>query len=301
MPPRRPKRAKGRGSARKGLDEYTEKLVKASLVEDIGSGDITTNAIIPPKKKGSCRIVANENLVVCGLAVCEKVFTSIDKGITLERCVNDGDAVKKGTIIARVSGRLGRILSGERVALNFLQRLSGVATLTREFTKKAGEGAKILDTRKTTPCMRILEKYAVRVGGGYNHRFGLFDSILIKDNHIKIAGGVARALARVRKKYPRGATIEVEVDNLKQVKEAVRGEADIIMLDNMATEKIKRALELIGNRAMVEVSGGITLQNVRQVATTGVDFISTGSLTHSARAVDMSMKVETYEGHRRRG
>jgi nicotinate-nucleotide pyrophosphorylase (carboxylating) len=298
MTPKRRKRTKG---AEPGLEQYTEKLVRASLVEDLGSGDITTDAIVPPKKKGTCRIVANEAMVVCGLAVCEKVFTSIDKAINFKRCVNDGDAVKKGTVLLRVSGRLGKILSGERVALNFLQRLSGVATLTREFTKRAGAKVRILDTRKTTPCMRILEKYAVRVGGGYNHRFGLFDSILIKDNHIKIAGGVARALTRVRKKYPEGVAVEVEVNNLNEVKEAVRGGADIIMLDNMDIKKIKRALEFIGGRAVVEVSGGITLRNVKEVVKTGVDFISAGSLTHSPRAVDMSMEVEPYAGHRRRG
>jgi nicotinate-nucleotide pyrophosphorylase (carboxylating) len=298
MTPKRRKRTKG---AEPGLEQYTEKLVRASLVEDLGSGDITTDAIVPPKKKGTCRIVANEAVVVCGLAVCEKVFTSIDEAINFKRCVNDGDAVKKGTVLLRVSGRLGKILSGERVALNFLQRLSGVATLTREFTKRAGAKARILDTRKTTPCMRILEKYAVRVGGGYNHRFGLFDSILIKDNHIKIAGGVARALTRVRKKYPEGVAVEVEVNNLNEVKEAVRGGADIIMLDNMDIKKIKRALEFIGGRAVVEVSGGITLRNVKEVVKTGVDFISAGSLTHSPRAVDMSMEVEPYAGHRRRG
>jgi nicotinate-nucleotide pyrophosphorylase (carboxylating) len=298
---RRRKRAKGGNPAQRGFNEYTEKLVKASLVEDVGSGDITTGAIVPPKKKGTCRLVAGEDLVVCGLGVCKKVFASLDRGITFKVSVNDGDAVKKGAVLARVSGRLGKILSGERVALNFLQRLSGVATLTREFTKKAGANARILDTRKTTPCMRILEKYAVRVGGGYNHRFGLFDSILIKDNHIKIAGGVAQALAGVRKNYPQGAAIEVEVKNLKEVKEAVRGGADIIMLDNMDIKKIKSALELIGGKATVEVSGGITLKNLTQVVRTGVDFISTGSLTHSARAVDISMEVETYAGHRRRG
>lgn len=290
-PVRRKKRASGRPGQR-GLDKYTEKFVKASLVEDLGPGDITTAAVVPEGKKGTCRIVAKEAMVVCGLAVSKKVFTIIDKDVKFKNSVNDGDAVKKGACIARVSGRLANILAGERVALNFLQRLSGVATLTREFTQRAGTNVRILDTRKTTPCMRILEKYAVRVGGGYNHRFGLFDSILIKDNHIKIAGGVGRALTRVRKTYPESAAVEVECKSLKQVKEAIRGRAAIIMLDNMPAEKIKKAIELIDHKAMVEVSGGITLKNVKRAAMKGVDFISIGSLTHSARAVDITMEVE---------
>jgi nicotinate-nucleotide pyrophosphorylase (carboxylating) len=285
------RRASGRPGQR-GLDKYTEKLVKASLVEDLGPGDITTAAVVPEGKKGTCRIVAKEAMVVCGLAVSEKVFTLLDRGVNFKSSVNDGDAVKKGACIARVSGKLAKILAGERVALNFLQKLSGVATLTREFTRRAGTIVRILDTRKTTPCMRILEKYAVRVGGGYNHRFGLFDSILIKDNHIKIAGGVARALSRVRKTYPESTAVEVECKNLKQVKEAIRSRADIIMLDNMPAEKTKKAIELIDHKAMVEVSGGITLKNVKRAAMKGVDFISIGSLTHSARAVDITMEVE---------
>ncbi len=293
MPPgRRKKTTYRRPAARQGLNRYTEKLVKASLAEDLGPGDITTEALVPERKKGTCRIVAKEAMVVCGLAVCEKVFSSLDKDITFKKLVNDGDGVERGECIAKVSGRLGRMLSGERVALNFLQRLSGIATLTREFADKAPTSVRILDTRKTTPCMRLLEKYAVRVGGGYNHRFGLFDSILIKDNHLKIAGGVERAISRVRKRYPESATVEVEVKNLKQVKQALKGRADIIMLDNMPVEKIKRAVELIGDNAMTEVSGGITLNNVKRAAMKGVDFISIGSLTHSARAIDITMEVE---------
>jgi nicotinate-nucleotide pyrophosphorylase (carboxylating) len=292
---------KGTRRAGEGLGRYTEKLIKASIAEDLGSGDITTRAIVPPGKKGSCRIVAKEALVVAGLGVCESVFACIDKGITFTKCVNEGTAVKKGTVMARVSGGLDKVLSAERVALNFLQRLSGVATLTREFTKRAAGRASILDTRKTTPCMRLLEKYAVRVGGGHNHRFGLFDTILVKDNHIKVAGGVGRALSRVRKNYPEGSAIEVEVTSLKEAREAAAGGADIIMLDNMDVRKIKRAVEVIGGKALVEVSGGITLDNVAGVSRTGVDFISIGALTHSARSVDISMEMEAYAGRGRRG
>lgn len=301
MTRKRAKSVKGARRAEMRLEQYTEKIVRASLVEDLGSGDVTTLAVVPPGKKGTCRIVAKQDFTVCGLAVSEKVFKSIDRGINFKALVNDGDAVKKGRILAIVSGRLGKIVSAERVALNFLQRLSGVATLTREFTKKAGPGARILDTRKTTPCLRLLEKYAVRVGGGYNHRFGLFDSVIIKDNHIKIAGGVEEALKRVRRKYPEGTAVEVETKNLNQVRQALGGGADIIMLDNMEVEKIKKALKLIGDRAMVEVSGGITVENVRRVARTGVDFISTGQVTHSARAVDITMDVVDDARNRGRG
>ena len=276
-------------------------LINASLAEDIGSGDLTTDSIVPLTVKGKATILAKERFVIAGLLFTEKVFRTLDGDIKFKRHVNDGDTVNSGDAIASVSGRLANILKAERVALNFLQRLSGVATLTGRFIKEIrGTGVKILDTRKTTPCMRILERYAVRVGGGENHRFGLFDAILIKDNHIKIAGGVEKAIKRVKEKYPKGMSVEVEVKNLKEVKEALKCGAAVIMLDNMDTAMIKKAVSLIGKRALVEVSGGVTLKNVRRIASCGADFISIGALTHSARAVDASLEIEKWNQRPRR-
>ncbi len=290
---KRKKKGAAKTRGRIPLNEYTERIINASLVEDIGSGDITTEAIVPENKKGRARIVAKQRAVVAGLLVAEKIFKTLDDTIGFKRHLNDGDVVKKGDVIATVSGRLKNILTAERVALNFLQRLSGVATTTREYIKKTkGLPVKILDTRKTTPCMRIMERYAVQIGGGFNHRFGLFDAILIKDNHIKVAGGVEEAIGRVRARYPKGTSIEVEVRTLKEVREALKADADIIMLDNMGIDRIKKALKLIDGRAFVEVSGGVTLDNVARIARTGVDYISVGALTHSVRAVDMSLEVE---------
>jgi len=283
------------------LNEYASMLINASLAEDIGSGDLTTDSIVPLTVKGKATILAKERFVIAGLLFTEKVFRTLDGDIKFKRHVNDGDTVNSGDAIASVSGRLANILKAERVALNFLQRLSGVATLTGRFIKEIrGTGVKILDTRKTTPCMRILERYAVRVGGGENHRFGLFDAILIKDNHIKIAGGVEKAIKRVKEKYPKGMSVEVEVKNLKEVKEALKCGAAVIMLDNMDTAMIKKAVSLIGKRALVEVSGGVTLKNVRRIASCGADFISIGALTHSARAVDASLEIEKWNQRPRR-
>ena len=283
------------------LNEYASMLINASLAEDIGSGDLTTDSIVPLTVKGKATILAKERFVIAGLLFTEKVFRTLDGDIKFKRHVNDGDTVNSGDAIASVSGRLANILKAERVALNFLQRLSGVATLTGRFIKEIrGTGVKILDTRKTTPCMRILERYAVRVGGGENHRFGLFDAILIKDNHIKIAGGVEKAIKRVKEKYPKGMSVEVEVKDLKEVKEALKCGADVIMLDNMDTAMIKKAVSLIGKRALVEVSGGVTLKNVRRIASCGADFISIGALTHSARAVDASLEIEKWNQRPRR-
>ena len=284
------------------LSAYADVLIKAALFEDIGPGDITTKATVPPAMTGVCKIIAKEDIVVAGLFVAQKTFGQLDNSADFRCLCKDGDAVKKGRTIAMVTGALGALLTAERVAVNFLQRMSGVATLTREFVAKTrGTKARILDTRKTTPCMRMLERYAVRAGGGSNHRFGLFDCILIKDNHIKAAGGVKKAVEAVYKKYHEVVPVEVEVTNFKEVKEAVAGGADIIMLDNMPVARIKKALRIIDSRAFVEVSGGINLSNVRAVAKTGVDFISVGALTHSARAVDISMEVVSYESSGRRG
>ncbi|MEE9614728.1 MAG: carboxylating nicotinate-nucleotide diphosphorylase [Thermodesulfobacteriota bacterium] len=274
------------------LDRYTEVLIRAALVEDLGPGDITTDAVVPRGTQGSASIVAKQPLIVCGLSVAGRVFASVDRRLCFTPLAKDGARVRKGAVIAKVEGGLRGILSGERVALNFLQKLSGVATLTSEFVKKAGKrGPRILDTRKTTPCMRILEKYAVKTGGGENHRLGLFDAVLIKDNHITAAGGVGKALDAVKKRYRGKVSVEVETKSLQEVREALHAGADLIMLDNMGVAKIKKAMALIGERALVEVSGGITLENVGEVSRSGVDFISVGGLTHSAPAVDISLKV----------
>ncbi|MBI5587396.1 MAG: carboxylating nicotinate-nucleotide diphosphorylase [Deltaproteobacteria bacterium] len=284
-----------------GLHDYAELLVKAALAEDIGSGDITTGAIVSKTAKGEAEIIAREDMVVAGLFIAEKTFKLLDRRSVFHPNFKDGHAVKKGSVMATVSGRLSALLTGERVALNFLQRLSGISSMTREFIRRIDNPeVKLLDTRKTTPCLRVLEKYAVKAGGGYNHRFGLFDAVLIKDNHIAAAGGVKPAVGRVLKRYRDSVPIEVEVTNFKEVREAVEAGADIIMLDNMDAAKIRKSLKMIKNMALVEVSGGVTLANVRDIAATGVDFISVGALTHSAPSVDISMEVVSYAGKRGR-
>ncbi len=287
---------KEKNMAMPGLMEYSELLIKAALKEDVGSGDVTTTAVVPKGAKGEAEFIAKEDLVVAGLFMAERVFKLLDKGSSLQAFYRDGDRVKKGERIATISGRLSPLLTGERVALNFLQRLSGIATLTSKFVKKAGPHVKILDTRKTTPCLRLPEKYAVKAGGGHNHRFGLFDSVLIKDNHIKAAGDVKEAVRRVYRKYGKSIPVEVEAKTLKEVRDALSSGADIIMLDNMAIAMMRKALKIIKKKALVEVSGGITLDNVSKAASIGVDFISIGALTHSARAVDISMEVRPNAG-----
>lgn len=275
-----------------GIIGFTDLVVEAALAEDVGGGDATTSASVPPRLRASCRLVAKEDMVLAGLFVAERVFRSLDRKAKVESPYEDGDRVRKGRTIATVTGRMSSLLTGERVALNFLQRLCGVATITRRFVDRVnGTGTRILDTRKTTPCLRKLEKYAVAAGGGYNHRFGLFDQVLIKDNHIRAAGSIAAAVKGVRKKHGDRALVEVEVTNLKETREALAQSVDVIMLDNMTPARVAKALDVIGGRAMVEVSGGITLATVRDYAETGVDFISVGSLTHSAPAVDISMVV----------
>lgn len=284
-----------------GLEGYTERVVDAALSEDAGTGDITTMSIVGPAQRGEAVIVAKESCVVAGLFVADRVFRHIDPGVSFRPMFRDGDAIRKGQTIASVAGRLSTILTGERVALNFLQRLSGIATLTSRFVRKTERtGATILDTRKTTPCLRPLERYAVRAGGGRNHRFGLFDSVLIKDNHIEAAGGVRIAVSRARAGVPPGSLIEVEVTGQRELKEALSAGADIIMLDNMSVERIRKAVRTVAKGALTEASGGISLANVGAIARTGVDFISVGALTHSARAVDISMKVVPYGAKRGR-
>lgn len=293
---------RSKNTALAGLDRYAGMLVKTALAEDVGSGDITTTAVIDPAAIGKAELIAKENMIVAGLFVAEKAFKSLDKNVVFKAHCKDGEAVKKGAVIAAVSGSLPAMLTAERVALNFLQRLSGIATLTNAFVKKTWSArARILDTRKTTPCLRMIERYAVRAGGGCNHRFGLFDCILIKDNHIKAAGGIAEAVSRVNKKYGEAAAIEVEAATLEEARQAARAGADIIMLDNMTPSAVKKALRAINGRALTEASGGITLKNAGKMAKTGVDFISVGGLTHSARAVDISMEVVSYAAKRKRG
>jgi nicotinate-nucleotide pyrophosphorylase (carboxylating) len=262
-----------------------------ALREDVGSGDITSNSVISPGKKMSARIIVKEDGIICGLSIARLVFQSVDRNIIFSEKVRDGKAVKKGAIAATVTGPARGILTAERTALNFLQRLSGIATFTNKFVKAAGKGIKILDTRKTTPGLRVLEKYAVKTGGGYNHRIGLFDRVLIKGNHISVAGSLKKAVDLAKRKYK---NIEVEAKTINQVKEAIEAEVARIMLDNMGINDIKRSVKLIrrsGKKMEIEVSGGVTLKNIRSIAATGVDFVSVGALTHSAPALDISLRV----------
>ena len=279
-------------NASPGMRYNIQEIIETALREDIGAGDITTTATVDKKAEGSAEIIVKEGLIVAGILIAEAVFKTVDAGIAFKAFVKDGESVKKGKTIARISGRLSSLLAGERVALNFLQRLSGIATLTSYFVAKVkGCRAKILDTRKTTPGLRILEKYAVRMGGGFNHRFGLCDGILIKDNHIAAVGSIMEAVLRARENIPHNMLIEVEAKNLDEVRGAILAGADVIMLDNMKPAVMKQAVKIIGKKALIEASGGVNLQNVRVIAKTGVDFISIGALTHSARAVDISMEV----------
>lgn len=277
-----------------------DSLIRLALIEDVGSGDITTDAIISQNVKGKAYVMAKEDMILSGIGIFKKVLMAAhssysDSVIPLKfrDRFKDGDLIKSGKKIIEVTGDMRTLLTGERTALNFLQRMSGIATHTKKFVDSVkGFKAKIIDTRKTTPNLRILEKYAVRCGGGINHRFGLYDGILIKDNHIKAAGGIIKAVKRVRDNTPNLMKIEVETKSLKEVKDTLECKADVIMLDNMDIPTIKRAVKLIDKRAFVEVSGGVSLKNVVEIAATGVDYISIGALTHSARAVDISMEIK---------
>jgi nicotinate-nucleotide pyrophosphorylase (carboxylating) len=262
-------------------------IVKEALKEDIGKGDITTSSIVPASMKSKAIIIAKEEGVIAGLDIARDVFRELDRNIIFRKKVAEGDFVKKGEIIAEIEGSTRAVLSGERVALNFLQMLSGIATTTRKFVQLSGEVV-VLDTRKTTPCLRALEKYAVRVGGGSNHRFNLNEAVLIKDNHIEIAGSVAKAIEMARKT---GKKIEVEVKNIKELAEAIEIKADIVLLDNMNVEQIKECVKFVRGRAKVEVSGGVNLNNIKQIAKTGADYVSIGMLTHSPKALDISLYV----------
>lgn len=267
-----------------------DKIIKDALLEDGAYEDITTNAIIKGDEKCSVELIAKENGILCGIQVFNRVFEILGV-VDIKFFVSDGENIKNGQIIAKLQGSTSIILSGERIALNLLQRMSGVATLTNKFVKEIeGTKTKLLDTRKTTPNLRILERYAVKIGGGENHRYNLSDGVLIKDNHIAAAGGIKNAVRMVRAYVSFVKKIEVEVENLEQVREAMDAEVDIIMLDNMNLDGIKKALKLIDARALTEVSGNVELHTIRDLANTGIDYISTGYITHSAKILDLSMK-----------
>jgi nicotinate-nucleotide pyrophosphorylase (carboxylating) len=273
-------------------EAVVREIVARALAEDVGPGDITTAATVDTGTPCRAEIVAKAEGVVAGLGVAEATFHAVDPEISFEYAAHDGERVAAGTVVARLSGDAAAILSAERTALNFLQRMSGTATLTAQYVAAVeGTPARIIDTRKTAPGLRVLDKYAVRAGGGANHRMGLFDGILIKDNHIRAAGGLGEAVARARESAHHLVKVEVEVQNLAQVEGALSVGADVIMLDNMGVEEIRRAVELIGERAETEVSGGVTLESVRGLAECGVGYISVGALTHSAPALDLSLEI----------
>lgn len=268
-------------------------IIRAALAEDIHTGDITTLALLPTPRVINGVLRAKEEMVIAGVGVAGRVFALLSPETVFTPLVNDGETVSSGKTIATLSGDASLLLQGERVALNLLQRMSGVATLTSRYVHAvAGTRARIVDTRKTTPGLRILEKYAVRAGGGINHRTGLYDGVLIKENHIAAAGGITEAVRRARAYIPHTLKIEVETESLEEVREAVAAGADIIMLDNMSVPLMQEAVQYIAGRALVEASGGVNLTTVRAIAETGVDIISVGALTHSAPAKDISMLLE---------
>jgi len=269
-----------------------EQAVATALEEDLGGvGDITTNAIIPPDAQGDASIIVRKPGVIAGLDLAAASFKSLDPDVRFTRIVEDGSKVEAGATIARIAGKTRALLTGERTALNFFGRLSGIATLTAGYVAAVeGTHAKIVETRKTTPGLRALEKYAVRCGGGTNHRFGLYDAVLVKDNHIAAAGGLAEALNAVRTAVGHLVKIEVEVDTLDQLENVLRFPIDAVLLDNMDAGTLKRAIALVKGRVMTEASGGVTLESVREIAKTGVDLISVGALTHSARSLDSSLE-----------
>ena len=268
------------------------RAVEAALEEDLGAaGDITTDATIPVNAEGEAAIVAREAGVIAGLDLAAQAFLFLDPEVKFSPLVSDGELVKQGAKIAKIAGKTRAILTAERTALNFLGHLSGVATLTSRFVEAvAGTGARIACTRKTTPGLRALEKYAIRMGGGVNHRFGLYDGVLIKDNHIAAAGGIGNALRALGSRAGHMVRIEVEVDNLDQLKEALRFPIDAVLLDNMDVPTLKRAVAMVGGRVTTEASGGVRLETVRKIAETGIDLISAGALTHSARRLDLSLE-----------
>lgn len=274
-----------------------DKFIKLALEEDISSEDVTTNSVMPDYKKGEVQLICKEDGIIAGLSVFERVFTMLDPATEVKyaeyngRPVKDGDKVTNGQLLAVVTGDIRVLLSGERTALNYLQRMSGIATYTNNVAALLeGTGIKLLDTRKTGPCMRIFEKYAVKVGGGNNHRYNLSDGVLLKDNHIDAAGGVKEAIMAAKEYAPFVRKIEVETENLDMVKEAVEAGADIIMLDNMSPEQMEEAVKYIDGRAETECSGNITKENIEKIKNIGIDYVSSGALTHSAPIMDLSLK-----------
>ena len=268
-----------------------DELIKLALREDISSEDVSTNAVMPEAKDGEVDLIAKQDGIICGMDVYERVFKILDESTVVEKYVKDGDKVTRGQLMAKVKGDIRVLLSGERVALNYLQRMSGIATFTSQFVKELeGYKTKLLDTRKTTPNMRIFEKYAVKVGGGCNHRYNLSDGILLKDNHIGAAGSVTKAIEMAKEYAPFVRKIEVEVETLDMVEEAIKAGADIIMLDNMDHDTMKEAVRRIGDKAQTECSGNVTKERLKEIAEIGVDFVSAGALTHSAPILDISLK-----------
>ncbi len=276
-------------------NKFLIKIIQTSLKEDIGRGDITSKVTIPKSKFAEGIILSKSDGILCGVEVAKNVFKLLDNKINIEIYLKDGSIIKSGDIIAKVYGSARSILSAERTALNFMQRLSGISSLTNLFLSEIKHTkAKILDTRKTAPCLRYFDKYAVKIGGGSNHRFGLFDMFLIKDNHIAVSGSITNAVLSCKnymKKFNKKFLIEVETKNIDEVKESLLNKVDIIMLDNFSLDEIKKAVDLIDGKCKIEVSGGITLENVRRIAETGVDFISVGALTHSVKALDISLDI----------
>ncbi len=270
---------------------HVDELIKMALREDISSEDVTTNSVMREATKGTVDLICKQDGIIAGLDVFKRVFELLDENVEVILHCSDGDVVKNGQLMGKVNGDIRALLSGERTALNYLQRMSGIATYTNSVAKLLeGTNTKLLDTRKTTPNMRIFEKYAVKIGGGYNHRYNLSDGVLLKDNHIGAAKGVANAVRMAKEYAPFVRKIEVEVENLEMVKEAVEAGADIIMLDNMTQEQMKEAIKIIDGRAQTECSGNVTKENINNLVSLGVDFISSGALTHSAPIMDISLK-----------
>ncbi|MGI6563756.1 MAG: carboxylating nicotinate-nucleotide diphosphorylase [Clostridia bacterium] len=269
---------------------YIDEIIHRALKEDMPYGDITTDHLIDGNQKSNARLIGKESGVIAGMDVAKRVFELLDSEIVFESCVKDGDRVQKGDVLAYLSGKTASILKAERTALNLLQRMSGIATATSLYVEEVkGCSVRIVDTRKTVPGLRMLDKYAVTAGGGHNHRYGLSDAVLIKDNHIAAAGGIKNAISIIRSKIPHTVKIEVETENFEQVMEAIEAKADIIMLDNMDCKEMKRCVDFINRRALVEASGNVSLKTVREIAQTGVDIISVGAITHSVKALDISL------------
>ena len=274
------------------MKKIIEKIIENALIEDMNNGDITTDNLIDESSISVAEFTAKEDGIIAGLDICGSVFKVLDNEIVFEKLVKDGDRVSKGEVIGRVKGKTRAILSGERTALNLLQRVSGIATETNKYAEAIKDySAKVVDTRKTTPGLRIIEKYGVRVGGGTNHRFNLSEAVMIKDNHIAAAGGIGKALEIIKSKIPHTVKVEIEVESLEGLKEAIEYGADIVMLDNMSIDNMKEAVKINDGIVILEASGNVTLDKIEEIAKTGVDIISVGALTHSVKALDISLNI----------